>query len=194
MSEESTRTPANLDPARPEPKWSLITAIRNRIIEGLLLVLPFAITFWIIAWLYSTFRALILDAVVARVVEVSFGAEAEPPPWFVNVAAPVIAILVVLFGLYILGMFVHSRMHRLVDWIVLHVPGVTVIYASVRQMFATLQSQRQQSQKFQRVVLVPFPHPGIRVPAFVTSSCRDVATGKTILCVYVPTTPVPTSG
>ena len=34
----------------------------------------------------------------------------------------------------------------------------------------------------------------MKVPAFVTSSCVDVATGKTILCVYVPTTPVPTSG
>ena len=34
----------------------------------------------------------------------------------------------------------------------------------------------------------------MRVPAFVTSSCKDIHTGKTILCVYVPTTPVPTSG
>jgi uncharacterized membrane protein len=46
----------------------------------------------------------------------------------------------------------------------------------------------------QRVVLVPFPHPGMKVPAFVTGSCRDIETGKVILCVYVPTTPVPTSG
>ena len=46
----------------------------------------------------------------------------------------------------------------------------------------------------QRVVLVSFPHPGMRLPAIVTSTCRDVTTGKTLLCVYVPTTPVPTSG
>jgi len=176
-----------------EPKWSLITSIRNRIIEGLLLVLPFAITYWVIAWLYQTFRGLILDAVIAKVVEVVFGVGVEPPEFFVNFVAPAIAILVVLFGLYVLGMFLHSRIHRLFDWVVLHVPGVTVIYASVRKMFATLQSQRQ-AQKFQRVVLVPFPHPGMKVPAFVTSSCVDVATGKKILCVYVPTTPVPTSG
>ena len=32
------------------------------------------------------------------------------------------------------------------------------------------------------------------VPAFVTSSCVDVLTRKTILCVYVPTTPLPTAG
>jgi uncharacterized membrane protein len=34
----------------------------------------------------------------------------------------------------------------------------------------------------------------MRVPAFVTSSCRDAKTQRTILCVYVPTTPIPTSG
>jgi uncharacterized membrane protein len=32
------------------------------------------------------------------------------------------------------------------------------------------------------------------LPAFVTASCRDVETQKTLLCVYVPTTPVPTTG
>ncbi len=173
-----------------EPKWSLITAIRNRIIEGLLLVLPFAITYWVIAWLYGIFRGLILNVVIARVVEAVPGGA---PDWFGTFVAPAIAIFVVLFGLYVLGMFLHSRLHRILDWVVLHVPGVTIIYASVRKIITTLQSQRQ-GQKFQRVVLVPFPHPGMKVPAFVTSSCVDVATGRTILCVYVPTTPVPTSG
>ncbi|MDP6466525.1 MAG: DUF502 domain-containing protein [Pirellulaceae bacterium] len=182
------------DSTKTEPKWSLIAAIRNRIIEGLLLVLPFAITYWVISWLYMTFRGLILNAVIAKVVEVIFGAGVEPPEFFVKFIAPAIAILIVLFGLYILGMFLHSRIHRLIDWVILHVPGVTVIYAAMRKLFTTLQTQRHQVQKFQRVVLVPFPHPGMKVPAFVTSSCVDVATGKTILCVYVPTTPVPTSG
>ena len=44
------------------------------------------------------------------------------------------------------------------------------------------------------MVLVEFPHPGIKAPAFVTGECTDELTGKTILSVYVPTTPVPTSG
>jgi len=191
MSDDLTPGTTSETLSKPEPKWSLISAIRNRIIAGLLMVLPFAITFWIIAWLYNTFRAVILDVVIDMVVEIYFGADATP--FFKDFVAPAIAILFVLFGLYILGMFLHSRIHRLFDWVILNVPGVTVIYASVRKMFATLQSQRE-AQKFQRVVLVPFPHPGMKVPAFVTSSCLDTETGKTILCIYVPTTPVPTSG
>jgi uncharacterized membrane protein len=34
----------------------------------------------------------------------------------------------------------------------------------------------------------------MRVLTFVTATCRDSNTQKSILCVYVPTTPVPTSG
>ena len=34
----------------------------------------------------------------------------------------------------------------------------------------------------------------MKAPAFVTGESVDVSTGRTILCVYVPTTPVPTSG
>jgi uncharacterized membrane protein len=67
------------------------------------------------------------------------------------------------------------------------------VYNGVRQVFEALERQPGR-QRPQRAVLVAFPHPGMRVPAFVTGSCRDVETQKVILCVYVPTTPVPTSG
>jgi uncharacterized membrane protein len=63
----------------------------------------------------------------------------------------------------------------------------------VRQVFGVLEMQPGK-QRAQRLVLVEFPHPGMKVPAFVTSTCRDIETQKVILCVYVPTTPVPTSG
>ena len=55
-------------------------------------------------------------------------------------------------------------------------------------------SGSQGVRDFKRVVLIEFPHPGIKAPAFVTSECTDLGTGEKILCVYVPTTPIPTSG
>jgi uncharacterized membrane protein len=45
-----------------------------------------------------------------------------------------------------------------------------------------------------KMVLVPFPHQGTKVPAFVTATCRDLDTQRVLVCVYVPTTPVPASG
>jgi uncharacterized membrane protein len=70
---------------------------------------------------------------------------------------------------------------------------VSSVYNGVKSVFQAL-DKKPGKQRPQRMVLVAFPHPGMKVPAFVTSSCRDVETQRVILCVYVPTTPVPTSG
>ncbi len=108
--------------------------------------------------------------------------------------APIIAAIIVLMLLYFFGMFFQTRLHRMLDWVLLNLPGVTTIYTAVRNVVSSLTQTQNQQEKFKRVVLVKFPHDGMQVPAFVTSSCVDSKTGKKILCVYVPTTPVPTSG
>ena len=73
------------------------------------------------------------------------------------------------------------------------VPVVSQIYDGVRGVLKCLEQPSGESTP-KRVVLVQFPHPGMRLPAIVTSSCSDIATGRKLLCVYVPTTPIPTSG
>jgi uncharacterized membrane protein len=119
--------------------------------------------------------------------------ETELPVWFEHYAAPLIALLIVLLLLYGLGFFVRSRLRRAIDWVLLRLPMISIVYNGVRQVVQALEKQPGR-QRPQRAVLVAFPHPGMRVPAFVTGTCRDVETQKVILCVYVPTTPVPTSG
>jgi uncharacterized membrane protein len=160
-----------------------------------MLVAPVLITLWVIYWLYSGLEKNVIDPLARLVLWKVRGGnpDAELPAWFETFAAPLIAVAVVLGLLYTLGFFVHSRLRGGVDWILLRVPVISVIYNGVGKVFQTLSRQRGEPRP-QRVVLVAFPHPGTRVPAFVTSTCRDVETGKVILCVYVPTTPVPTSG
>jgi uncharacterized membrane protein len=117
----------------------------------------------------------------------------ELPYWFEAYAAPAIAILVALLIVYGCGALARSRFHRMVDQVFLRVPVVSNVYDAVRNVLQTLDKKTGPSAP-QRMVLVPFPHPGMRLPAVVTSTCRDVVTGKVLLCVYVPTTPVPASG
>ncbi|HMF14263.1 MAG TPA: DUF502 domain-containing protein [Gemmataceae bacterium] len=170
-------------------------SIRGRILGGLMLVLPVLITLWVIYWLYSTLEKFVIDPLALLVLWQVRGRQPdmELPFWFEAYAAPLIAILVALLLLYGLGFFVRSRLRRAIDWVLLRVPVISVVYDGVRKVFRALEKQPGR-QRPQRVVLVSFPHPGTRVPAFVTSTCRDVETQKIILCVYVPTTPVPTSG
>jgi uncharacterized membrane protein len=170
-------------------------SIRGRILGGLFLVLPILITLWVVYWLYSTLEKYVIDPLALLVLWKVRGGrpDTELPSWFESYVAPLIGILVALLLLYGLGFFVHSRLRRVIDWLLLRVPVVSVVYNGALSVFQALDKSPGQ-QRPQRVVLVAFPHPGMRVPAFVTSTCRDVETRKVILCVYVPTTPVPTSG
>jgi uncharacterized membrane protein len=157
--------------------------------------LPVLITLWVIYWVYSGLEKYVIDPIALLVLwEVRRGQpDSELPPWFERYAAPPIAILIALLLLYCLGFFVRSRVRRVIDWVLLRLPVISVIYNGVRKVFQSLDRQRGQRRP-QRVVLVAFPHPGVRAPAFVTGTCRDFETQKVLLCVYVPTTPVPTSG
>ena len=181
--------------ATPTALRSAWHSIRGRILGGLMLVLPVLITFWLVYQLYSALEKYLIDPLARLVLwKVRQGQpDADLPPWFENYAAPLIGVVIVLLLLYGLGFFVNSRLRRVLDALMLRVPGVSIVYNGVRQLFQTLERQGDRARP-QRVVLVPFPHPGMKTPCFVTSSCRDVETGKVILCVYVPTSPVPTSG
>ena len=173
---------------------ALYGAIKSRIFSGLLLALPFAITLWIIYWLYSTLKGIILDPIAYLIYNYALGRRAPVLPFgWDRIVAPLIAIAAVLAALYFLGYFVRTRMAQMVDWVMLHLPGVTIIYKAVRDMLQTLETQRRGPQ-FKRVVLVEFPHPGMKALAFVTKTVRDVDTGRKILCVCILTGVVPPTG
>ena len=170
-------------------------AFRRRFIAGLLLILPFAVTFWIVYWLYSALEDYVIGPVAVLVVQLVQGWTQEPhlPPWFEVYGAPVLGIAAVTLLVYSVGFLAQSQLFRLLDRLLLSLPIVAVIHRAVLRTFESFRSNGQFT-KFSRRVLVAFPHPGMRVPGFVTSSCRDAETQKTILCVYVPTTPIPSSG
>ena len=172
---------------------ALLKAIQNRILSGLILALPIALTFWIVFWLYSTFKAIVLDPTAMLVHRILKAEGLGLDPLWLNVVTPVISILLVLGSLYFLGHLVRSSFARAVDWVMSRVPVVTTIYKALTNVFESLGSQVR-DRRFQRVVLVEFPHPGMRALAFVTNSLRDATTDRTILCVCVLTGVVPPAG
>jgi uncharacterized membrane protein len=169
--------------------------IRDRIVGGLILVLPVVFTLWIIHWLYSLFELKVIDPLVALLlIKLHWTTSGAPLPyWFETFGAPIIAIILVLVLLYTLDFFADTRFHTGVRWALRRVPIFSQIYSPMQQIFQSLEQKPEQQQQL-RMVLVTFPHPGVKLPAFVTGRCRDIESGKFVLCVYVPTTPVPTSG
>jgi uncharacterized membrane protein len=182
----------------PPPKpalFRLLRTIRNRLLEGLLVLLPILVTLWVIWWLYSTLEKYVIDPLAGWVIWKGRTVQGVPelPYWFETYAAPLIAILFALVVLYCCGLLAHSRLRRSFDKLMLRVPVISLVYDAVQNVLKCFDQTDQQIRP-QRIVLVPFPHPGMRLPAIVTSTCQDVASRRTVLCVYVPTTPVPASG
>ncbi len=166
--------------------------IRNRVIAGLFVVLPLFVTYGVMRWLYDTLVHFVLNP-VAYFLRYAWNLDEEKKSWMIDGLLSLSAFGLVIGVLFVAGMFFQTRIHRSVDWVLMNVPGVNTVYSTVSNVFKAISGTANKDQ-FKRVVLVEFPHPGIKAPAFVTGECTDELTGKTILSVYVPTTPVPTSG
>ena len=112
-------------------------------------------------------------------------------PWFQNL----LAALITLIALYLLGWAATRMVGRRIitgfENLMNSVPVVQTIYGSTRKL---IQSLQQEPTQIQRVVLIEFPSPGMKVVGFVTHVMRDEDTGEELAAVYVPTTPNRTSG
>jgi uncharacterized membrane protein len=177
---------------RPGIFGTLSGILRTRILAGLIAALPIALTFFIIRWLYVTAIAALTPLIeVVRYVMSNHDLSARV--WY-DFVAPAVAVVVVLCSLYLLGLFLHTRVHRMFGWVLLHVPIFSTIFKAVNNVFQSIGKQIEGQHGFKRVVLVEFPHPGARSLAFVTNTLRDATTDRPILCVCVLTGVMPPSG
>jgi uncharacterized membrane protein len=86
---------------------------------------------------------------------------------------------------------------KIIDWtdrVLMRVPFLNKIYGAIKQVNDAFSGNRH---SFKTVVLVEFPREGIYSIGFLTSEQRDEVQQKTrekVVCVFVPTTPNPTSG
>jgi len=197
--------PSALPATLPEGEfggWGLratVASIRTRLVSGIVLTLPIVITFWIVYWIVVTLEQFLLNPVAGVLQRTNALIRDNPalqdlPVWWYNVASPLLALFLMLACLYLMGLLLHTWLYRTLDWVLMHVPIVATIYRAVRNMVDSLGSQLRGGAEFKRVVLVEFPHPGIRSLGFVTNSLQDETTGRTILTVCVLTGLMPPAG
>jgi uncharacterized membrane protein len=106
-----------------------------------------------------------------------------------------VAITLTFLGVYAAGVVsawvLGRRAIRMVEWLVQQVPLVATVYAASKKVVDSFTNRS--AQPFQEVVLVRFPTPGLRSIGFVTRRFTT-ADGTPQACVFVPTTPNPTTG
>lgn len=165
-----------------------MAALRKWIFAGLLVIVPFAITIWVMEWMLSTLdkTLLILPA-------------AWHPDKLIGFHIPGFGVLLALAILLVVGAVVSNFLGRklMVWWDAMlgRIPVVRSIYLSVKQVSDTLFSDG--GSAFRKAVLVQWPRPDVWTIAFVTGTPGgDVSNylSDEYLSVYVPTTPNPTGG
>jgi uncharacterized membrane protein len=177
----------------------VLASVRSTFVRGLLLLLPLAITWVVLRWVFRLvmgFSAPLASWMLALLGTAS--PETNPIfPWLTPVIALVLTVgLVMLVGL-VGGNYVGRRVIAWFDHLLLKVPLVKWLYGSARQLMDAFVATG--AGAFHEVVFVEYPRLGMWCLGFVTAPAGRLpgasgSTGEESVYVFLPTTPNPTSG
>ena len=165
------------------PSSRLGRHVRNRLMSGVLVLIPLASTLFILKVFFTSLTAFARPLLRPWV--------GELPEY----ALMLIALFVTVAGIYLAGLITtHIVGRRFILWgerLLLKLPIVKSIYSASKQVVDTFSSSTKAS--FQAAVLVEFPRRGSYALGFVTGSILNPE-GSALYRVFVATTPNPTSG
>jgi uncharacterized membrane protein len=168
--------------------------MRGAFVRGILLLLPLAITFVVLRWLF-------------RAVTVMSGPGAErllqaaglPPGPLYTVLTAVFSLAITLGLVLAVGLvggnYIGKRAWGFFERLLMRVPFVRWFYGSARQIMDAFAAPG--SGAFREVVIVEYPRKGVWTLAFVTAPATGLlppTDGDEWICLFLPTTPNPTSG
>ena len=153
--------------------------IQGKTLAGLIALVPLIVTVVVLVVIIGY-----ADSAVRRLPFV------KGEPWDFWGVGMIVA--VVLF--YVVGLIISTRIGRIAmdfkDTVFNHIPVVKTILGVTKQAMASLTSQYQ----FSRVVFIEWPREGMVAMGFVTGQAFSRKTKDSIVVVYIPTVPNPTSG
>ena len=159
--------------------------LRNSFFAGLLVVVPVAASLLILIGVFTWVTDFMLPELLRR--------QMLTPLY--RIIALVVFVAFTMWVGWVTRLVAGKRMVSAGEAIITRVPLLNKTYGFMKEISHTLLSGRK--TMFQRVVLVEFPRPGVYSIGFVTSETAGEAQAKTketVINVFVPTTPNPTSG
>jgi len=162
--------------------------MRKYFITGLLVLIPLAITAWVLLLVIDTMdKSLLLLPASWR------------PDALVGFHIPGSGVVLTLCVIWLTGLlvrnYVGTYIYQIWERVLRRIPIVNSLYFSVKQVSDTLFSSS--GNAFRKAVLVQYPREGMWVIAFLTGipggDARKHLPGDYV-SIYVPTTPNPTSG
>ena len=168
---------------------------QNNLLAGLLAITPIVVV-WVV---FDFFLGLLSRAGRPLATGLTDFLDTHFPhltPWLANEwVRETIAVVVALLALYSIGAIasrvIGAQLIGYIERLIERIPFVQTIYSATKKLVTVLQQKPDGSA---RVVLIEFPHAGMRAIGLVMKVMKDTTTGEDLAAVYVPTTPNPTSG
>ncbi len=167
---------------------SFARRLRNYLIAGLLIWIPVMVTVWVIRFLSG-----ILDQSLV-LLPPSWRPEALVGQYVPGVGVILSFLLLVMTGIVVRNLF-GGQIVAGFENLVRRIPVIGAIYGGAKTFSETVLTDKGKS--FKQVVLVEFPRKGLFSIGFITCEDMDEVQARTeqdVVCVFVPTTPNPTTG
>jgi uncharacterized membrane protein len=166
-----------------------IARLRTYFLTGILVTAPASITIWI-AW-------NLIDFIDSRVTPLI------PPGWnpetYLPFSIPGLGVVAMMAVLTLTGFVTAGLVGRVImrrgEALLARVPVVRTVYSGTKQIFEAVFAQ--QSNAFRQVCLIEYPKRGTWAVGFVTGQTVGEVqrlTGDTVINVFIPATPNPTTG
>ena len=165
-------------------KNSFFLKIRNYFLTGVVVLIPIAISVYLVIFIVNLSAKLLPDEV--------------NPNYYLPYNIPGVEILIAFIFITIIGglslSFIGKKLLQLINDLFKRIPVLRTIYSAVVQMIETFTKSKDNKKS---VVLIEYPKKGTYAIGFATKENTGTIkkkTGKELINVFVPTTPNPTSG
>ena len=153
--------------------------LRKVIVQGLIIVVPLAITFWVLRLVFN-----LMDGFLGPLIEDTIGRD-----------LPGIGIAAMLLLVYVAGQLwelsrLSRRMIEAIQKWLLSIPIVGAVYSPARQLIDSFSGTSDTG--FKRVVMIEYPKAGTWMIGFLTAT--TMTSDGEMGVIYVPTAPTPNSG
>jgi len=172
---------------------SLLAFLRANFLTGLVVVAPVGLTIIIVWTVISAIDSRVLPLLPPRF----------NPNTYINIGwdIPGFGLIIFLIFTVVIGYFTKiifgRTLLRWIEFLVTKTPIIRTVYNAIKHIAETVISQSDQS--FDRACLIEYPRKGIWAIAFFSSYAKGEIKAqspddKTMISVFLPTTPNPTSG
>ncbi len=163
---------------------------------GLAIVLPGVLSVGLLVWLFGTVANITDTLLIFVPRKLTHHANGEGPMyWYWSLAALAVAVVLISIVGQLARYYFGKRVIEWVDAALLRVPLLNKIYGATKQVNDAFSPSKKTALR--KVVLVEFPVPGLFSIGFITNEQPHEMFGqinRKLVCVFVPTTPNPTTG